>query len=158
MTDELAAAWEAGARLALSKACAPIYLYGDVLAANPHLDHYSTCDVCLKVKPASEFVPRPWAPTLHSKTCVDCKAVERAERDERRAERTEARRRERCPHPDKRVHKTKAEALEHIQSLYKAGRGNPDYRPYLCECGAWHVGHDKFRLATRARAAMRRTR
>lgn len=58
-----------------------------------------------------------------------------------------------CPTPGKRRHRSQEEALQHIRSLYTAGRGNPDYRPYRCACGAWHVGHDVRSLTHRIRLA-----
>lgn len=151
--------WDAGARLALSKAHATLVVYHEVLALNPHRSSdQAECDVCCETKPVTEFVPRPWAPSLHSKTCVGCKAAEADERARLRVEKAEAKRLDRCPSPMKRAHQTKGDALKHIQSLYKAGRGNPDYRPYPCECGVWYVGHSRARLGQRIRASLRGSR
>ena len=41
-----------------------------------------------------------------------------------------------CPRPEKVRHGSRVEAKEAIASLYRAGRGNPDYVAYLCVCGA----------------------
>jgi len=51
-----------------------------------------------------------------------------------------------CRTPGKKQHWSREEGEAHIQSLDRAGRGNPDYKVYACPCGWYHVGHssDKF--------------
>ena len=46
-----------------------------------------------------------------------------------------------CPHPTKKRHASKHAALLHIASMDKAGTADLSLHPYLCRCGAWHVGH-----------------
>ncbi|GAB2762820.1 hypothetical protein [Nocardioides pakistanensis] len=66
-----------------------------------------------------------------------------------------------CPKTQKVIHASKDDARAAIASLYRAGRGNPDYRPYPCRETAdgpvhWHVGHSRVALAKRVRRALRR--
>lgn len=60
-----------------------------------------------------------------------------------------------CPKTQKVIHATKDDARAAIRSLYKAGRGNPDYRAYPCG-EHWHVGHSRVALRKRVRRALRR--
>lgn len=60
-----------------------------------------------------------------------------------------------CPKTQKVIHASKDDARAAIASLYRAGRGNPDYRPYPCG-QHWHVGHSRVALAKRVRRALRR--
>ena len=58
------------------------------------------------------------------------------------------------------IHASKADALAAIRSLYRAGRGNPDYRSYPCRAADgtehWHIGHSRHALRRRVRRALRR--
>lgn len=59
-----------------------------------------------------------------------------------------------CPKTGKIIHATRWDALDAIRSLYRAGRGNPDYRAY--QCGHhWHIGHSKVSLNKRIRKVLR---
>ena len=60
-----------------------------------------------------------------------------------------------CPTPIKKRHGTRAEALTHIAGLYRAEKGNPDYRAYKCVCGVYHVGHSRDSLKQRIKLALR---
>jgi len=62
-----------------------------------------------------------------------------------------------CASPHKIKHTSKEAAKAAIRSLYRSGRGNPDYRAYPCD-GHWHVGHSQERLGQRIRRALRRGR
>lgn len=65
----------------------------------------------------------------------------------------------RCPATGKIAHPSPAAAKAHIKSLYKTGRGNPDYRVYPCEHTHdgkhWHIGHSRASLDYRIRKALR---
>ena len=61
-----------------------------------------------------------------------------------------------CPTPTKIRHPTRQDAVAHITRLYRSGRGNPDYQPYQCVCGAWHVGHSVVSFRRRIKKAIRR--
>lgn len=60
-----------------------------------------------------------------------------------------------CPKTQKVIHVDPAAARAAIASLYQAGRGNPDYRPYPCG-DHWHIGHSRNALRRRIRRALRR--
>lgn len=61
-----------------------------------------------------------------------------------------------CPTPTKRQHISAAEAKDHIAKLDAAGRGNPDYNAYRCQCGVWHIGHSAVSFERRIRKVTRR--
>jgi hypothetical protein len=60
-----------------------------------------------------------------------------------------------CRFPDKVKHPDKDSALAHIRSLYRNGKGCPDYAAYPCDGGRhWHVGHSQLRMHKRIRRAL----
>lgn len=58
-----------------------------------------------------------------------------------------------CPTCGKVAHPTREKALGHIATLYRAGRGNPDYRPYRCG-DYWHIGHSAISFRKRIQKAL----
>lgn len=60
-----------------------------------------------------------------------------------------------CAKTGKIIHADAKAARAAIASLTRAGRGNPDYRPYPCG-DHWHVGHSRNALRRRVRRALRR--
>lgn len=51
-----------------------------------------------------------------------------------------------CPTPSKKAYKSYEQANRHMWSLWKSrrqGQHKFKVRPYLCPCGAYHVGHSK---------------
>jgi hypothetical protein len=58
-----------------------------------------------------------------------------------------------CPHPEKVAHPSEAAALDHRRALIRHRHASPDVVPYLCRCGAWHVGHSQQSLLNRIRKA-----
>lgn len=66
---------------------------------------------------------------------------------------------DRCPTTSKIIHTTRDDARRHIASLYRAGKGNPDYAVYRCpDADHYHVGHSVVRLSKRIRRALRTRR
>lgn len=49
-----------------------------------------------------------------------------------------------CPHPSKTKFRTRAEAkrtLRYLKSSLTTNAFGSKPKPYLCDCGAWHLGH-----------------
>jgi hypothetical protein len=61
-----------------------------------------------------------------------------------------------CPWPKKKRFDSKADARAQINHLFAIGKGNPDYAPYACQCGWWHVDRSQDRLKGRAWYALHR--
>jgi hypothetical protein len=59
-----------------------------------------------------------------------------------------------CPTPSKKRHWSKGEGKDHITSLTRAGRGNPDYQVYPCACGWYHVGHSSVKFQKRIKKVL----
>lgn len=66
---------------------------------------------------------------------------------------------DKCPRPDKQRHETKALAWDEARATRKKTGGN-DILPYECQCGAWHVGHDRSHFEKRVQklASLRKFR
>lgn len=64
-----------------------------------------------------------------------------------------------CPTTGKVCHTSLDAAKAAIASLYRNGKGNPDYRAYRCtdDSSHWHIGHDRKHLQWRIRRALRRS-
>ena len=58
-----------------------------------------------------------------------------------------------CRNPEKIKHATRKKALAAIESLERAGRGNPDLRAYPCG-DHWHVGHSVIAFKKRIKKAL----
>lgn len=63
--------------------------------------------------------------------------------------------RRRCRTPWKVAHPSKAAAEKHAGGLYAKEGKAALVRPYLCECGSWHVGGRK-RAPRRGRRRVKR--
>lgn len=59
-----------------------------------------------------------------------------------------------CRWPEKAKHATRDDAVKAIASLYRHGRGNPDYVAYPCG-DHWHIGHNRKRFEQRIRRALK---
>lgn len=46
-----------------------------------------------------------------------------------------------CPHPEKHAHPSKRAALVARTKLERVRGIDIGLKPYLCNCGAWHLGH-----------------
>lgn len=62
-----------------------------------------------------------------------------------------------CPTPEKQAHPDEALALRHRDSLEAKNGIDLALKPYLCDCGKWHLGHKsrRNRLERRTQAKRR---
>lgn len=87
-------------------------------------------------------VPANWiycVPSFHSQTCRNRAGHRRNKSQEFRP----------CPHPFKRAYHHKPWAEE--EARRQAEGRQMLYREYRCRCGAYHVGHRKFKVLKRAK-------
>ena len=59
-----------------------------------------------------------------------------------------------CPHPDKVPYASEREAWSAIEDVRRRGYANRDLKPYVCRCGAIHLGHSRASLGDRIRRAL----
>jgi hypothetical protein len=59
-----------------------------------------------------------------------------------------------CPHPDKASYASTREAWSAIEDVRRRGYVSRDLQPYVCVCGAIHLGHSGRSLGDRIRKAL----